>query len=286
MKCDVAFPIEGFTLDVIKPFSVGDVTFELHNPEVFFDPNQYLQLHQIKDIQILGIARDVAGKDTHEVKSSAYQSVDRAVNIIQFLVTDSLRTVDEVYFIKPLDNEGPVKKEDTINNGFRALHQVTKSFSLDGLFPGPRFDAQKYVEERLKSFGAIRPDRKETLEKALSHYRIALCACSPYQAIESFFGAIQAIVIVMVSGKKDPSPEIKDYMKPRIISGIPGMTENIFYQNFATFWGIYRTGGSHGRHHVNDYSKMREVSIASYEMSKWTYVIIDDYIKESSRSIF
>ncbi len=71
-----------------------------------------------------------------------------------------------------------------------------------------------------------------------------------------------------MTGKKDPSPEIKDYMKPRIISGIPPMTDDVFYKKFSSLYGIYRTGGTHGKHHVNDYSKMRDVSIASYEMSK------------------
>jgi hypothetical protein len=232
LKWDVAFPIEGFTLDVTKPFPVDDVTFELNNPEVFLDPNQHLHRHQIKDIRILGVVRAVYGKDTNEIKSSAYQRVDRAVNIVQFTVTRSLRTIDEVYFVKPLDDEGP--KIDN-NNRFRALGVVTTSIPLDGLFPGPRFDAQKYVEEKLKPFGAVRPDRKETLEKALSHYRIARCACNPYQSIESFFAAIQAIVLEMTG--KEPTKEIKNYMKPRIISGISGMTDNEFYQKFASFGG-------------------------------------------------
>jgi hypothetical protein len=143
LKWDVAFPIEGFTLDVTKSFPLGDVTFELNNPEEFLDPNRHLERHNIKDIRILDVVRAVYGKDTHEVKSSAYERVDRAVNIVQFLDSRSfLRTVDEVYFVKPLDDEG--LKIDN-NNRFRALGEVTKSIPLDVLFPGPRFDAQKYV---------------------------------------------------------------------------------------------------------------------------------------------
>jgi hypothetical protein len=286
LKCDVAFPIEGFTLDVKKSFPVEDVIFELYNPEVFYDPNQHLQRHQIKDIRILGVVRAVNGKDTGEVKSSAYQRVDRAVNIVQFLVTDSLRTVDEVYFIKPLDNEGPVKIEDTINNGFRALGQSTFTFSLDGLFSGPKFDAQKYVEEKLKPFGSIDPDMKESLDKALSYYRIAVCAYNPYQAIDSFFAVMQAVVEghnEKEIKKGRATKEIKQYIKP-IITRDRRITEQEFNTKFGRYYGIYRTDGTHGRLHVNDYSKLREASEARYEVAKWTYFVITDFITRPSNA--
>jgi hypothetical protein len=279
LKCDVAFPIEGFVLDVTKSFSVNDVTFELHNLEEFLDSNRHLERHNIKDIRILGVVRAAYGKDTHEIKSSAYQRVDRAVNILQFLVTRSLRTVEEVYFIKPLDDEGPVKRDN--NNRFIALGQVEKSVSLDGLFPGPRFDAQNYVEEKLKPFGAIRPDRKETLEKALSYYRVAVCADNPYQAIESFFGAIQALVREEKKITDVTSKIMEDHIKPIIVNGIRGMTEGDFEDNFTCFWRKYRSKGTHGKYHVNDYSRMRSASIAKEEVTRWTWAIINDYIEKS-----
>lgn len=284
MKWDVAFPIEGFTLDVIKPFSVDDATFELNNPEVFYDPNHRLELHQIKDIRILGVARAVDGKDTHEVKSLAYQRVEEAVNIVQFLVIDRLRTVSEVYFVRPLDSEGPVKIEDTINNGFRAMHEVRSSLSLDGLFPGPKFDAQKYIDKMLKPFGTIRPERKETLGKALSYYRIGVSAYNPYQAIESFFGAIQAIVRKEKDIPDVTSKMMEDHIKPILLEEIRGMTDDEFDYKFACFWRRYRSFGTHGKYHVNYYPRLRGATIASQEVAKWTWVIINRYVTQSSKA--
>lgn len=280
MKCDVAFPVEGFPIDDIKSFSVSNVTFEPNKPEVFPRLKQALVQQNIKEeIRILGEVRDIEGNDVGEIKDLAYQSVDRAVNVVQFLVTPALRTVDEVYCIKR--HEGP-----EVDREFKILSKVTASFRLDGLFPGPRFDSQKYIEENLGLFDAMRHNRKNTLEKALSYYRIALCACNSYQAIESFFGAVQAIIIEMrvtKSSEDIKEKEIKKYMKPIIVSNVRGTTDDIFYNKFRCFWGIYRSGGTHGKYHVNDYSKLREASIAKSEVARWTHIIIRDYIEKSTK---
>jgi hypothetical protein len=279
LKCDVAFPIEGFPFDDTKSFSISNVTFEANKPEVFPGLEQRLELQHIKEkIRILGVVRAVDGKDTGEVRDLAYQLVDRAVNIVQFLVTPSLRTVDEVFCIKCLD--GP-----KIDSEFKILNEVIVSFPLDGIFPGGKFDSQKYMEEKLKSFDPIKPDRKETLEKALSYYRIAVCAYNPYQAIESFFGAIQAIVEgenQKEIEKNRARKEIRDYIKP-IITRDRGMTDQEFNTKFGCFYGRYRSDGTHGRYHVNDYSQLRDASKAKYEVAKWTWLIINNYIKESSK---
>jgi hypothetical protein len=272
LKCDVAFPIEGFTLDVPRSFSVGDIKFELNNPQLFPDPEQRLEQHNIQDIRIMGLVTGVDGKDSGEVKNLAYQLVEKAVNNIQFLIPgSSLRTVDEVYFRKRYD--GP-----EIDDNFRILSIVTTSVRVG------RFDSQQYIDEGLKPFGAIRDDRNETLEKALSYYRIAICTYNPFQAIESFFGAIQAIVIEMEQTDK-PSEVIKNYIKPRILRGKKGMTENEFYTKFGSFWGAYRSGGTHGKYHVNDYSQMPDVSEAKSEVEQWTRIIINDYIKDSTQPL-
>lgn len=283
MKCDVAFPIGGFTFEVIRPFPVdNEVTFELHNPEVFYDPNQHLERHQIKDIRILGVVSSVYGKDIGEIKSSAYQKVERAVNVLQFLVQHCLRTVDEVYFIRPLDDEGPVKIKDTINNGFRALGTVTAELSLDGLFGEPKFDAQKYMEDKLKPFDAVRPDRKDTLEKALSYYRIGVCAYNPFQAIESFFAAIQAIIMKEKPGVKRPSRHVRQYIESIIRKEI-SMTNHVFNDKFTLYWDNYRSDATHGEYHVNDYSLLREGNKGKYEVARWTRIVIQHYIKDSSK---
>jgi hypothetical protein len=50
MKATIAFPIEGFSLDVTRFFSVGKVTFELNDPKIFPKLDEY-----INGIKILGI---------------------------------------------------------------------------------------------------------------------------------------------------------------------------------------------------------------------------------------
>jgi hypothetical protein len=274
LKWDVAFPIEGFTLDITKPISVNDVIFELNNPKLFPDPEQRLERHHIKDIRLIGVVRTVEGKNSHEIKTSAYKSVDKAVNIIQFLVTRSLRTVDEVYFIRRLD--GP-----EIDNQFKILTPVEKTVRFG------EFDAQKYMEDHLKPFAAVKPDKKETLERALAYYRIAVCAYNPYQAIDSFFGAIQAIVEAKKGkklGKGKAENGIKEHMKPIIIKKVRDMTEQKFWDKFACYYGRYRSDGTHGRYHVTDYSRLIDANKAKYEVAKWTHLIINEYIEEPTRS--
>lgn len=276
MKCDVAFPIEGFPLYDIKSFSTSNVTFEPNKPEVFPGLKQRLEQQDIKEeIRILGVVRAVDGKDIGEIKDLAYQSVDRAVNIVQFLVAPCLRTVDEVYCIKRLDGA-------EIDSEFKVLSRVEAAFPLDGLFPGPKFDSQKYMEDNLKPFDGVRPDRKDTLEKALSYYRIGVCAYNPYQAIDSLFGAIQAIIMEERKVKK-PSKVLRQYIEPIIRREINGMTKDKFNNKFTLYWDEYRSDATHGEYHVNDYPLLRNVSEGKYEVTKWTKIIINDYIKESSK---
>ena len=273
LKCDVAFPIEGFQLDVKNPFSTNNVTFELSNPGVFPTLKQTLEEQNIKaEIKILGVVRQVSGKDVGEIWDSAYQVVDSAVNIIQFLVTPRLRTVREVFFNKRLDG-------DIIDSGFKIMIEQVASIPLYGLFPGPKFDAQKYMEEKLKPINAIRDEKRETLERALSYYTMAVSAHNYYQAIESFFSAIQAIV----KPGEYVSSDTRTYMKPIIIKKTR-MTDKEFSTKFNCYWGKYRSGASHGSYPVNDYSRLREVSLAKHEVAKWTYFIIDDFIQRFQKS--
>lgn len=269
MKCDVAFPIEGFPLDVTKSFSVGDVKFELNHPKVFLDPDRKLEKYLTNDIRILGVVRDVDGKDGVEVKKLAYELVDKSVNLLQLLVNPSLTTVAEVYFRKRLD--GP-----EIDTEFKCLGTVTSSITVS------RGNPQEYVEKKLEPFYAIRDDRKETLEKALSYYRIAICAYNPYQAIDSFFGAVQAIIKEVTKVKK-PSKRIRQYIEP-IIRKKTGMTHRDFSRKFECYWDKYRSDATHGEYHVNDYSQMPTLSKTKSEVAEWTRIIIDDYVKMSRKT--
>ena len=160
--------------------------------------------------------------------------------------------------------------------------QEEASIPSDGLFPGPKFDYQKYMEENLKRFVSIRPERKDTLENALSYYRIGVCAINPYQAIESLFGAIQAIIMEVKKVKK-PSGYIRQYIEPKI-KDKTGMTKKEFTAKFEHYWDDYRSNATHGEYHVNDYSLLRDVNKGKHEVAKWTRIIIDDYIKESSQA--
>lgn len=243
----VSIPIEGFFPTITKDYTAG---FQIEIDGVIF---------HFRNERLMGTVTIEANEN--EVHTKAFDLVNKAVTALCYIYKQDFKVV---------------------KNGYNYRKQSESSTSetiVKSLIVKYRIGIEKNFKETLSKIKSIKAEKKESLSKALGYFRTAQTSDNAFQAIETYFSCITAIVRENVGVKDVKQCHLRHALKS-IVQQEKGkqFDENLFDTRFDTLYGKRRSSSAHGHIDIMNETDIKQVKDDAEQLRQWTMKLIDNYM--------
>jgi hypothetical protein len=223
--------------------------FKLDKPEILVDDVVF----HVRENQPVGTVT-IHGNEIQAAIKEAKQVIDRAVNELCYICEKSISMTNNLYIV---DQANPRV------TGVQGEFVLMRDIGMDSI--------QDKRSSMLKMFD---PNQKEILNKVLGLYKNGLNSLNPFNAIETFFSCIQAILNDMFF----PGCDLKKGLKDILSSRNKNFNEKEFYNKFAVYYGKTRSQSTHGNLDVSDHRIQEQTVNDLREFKIWTWEVLDEFV--------